>query len=1073
MILKIRLWPLFLMSVLLPAVAAAVDVRQPPAGTVPANVGLLWNWHFMVVIVAAVLIASLAARLLTMNRLLLQQQKHFQTLFDHNGSGHLIVSSTRQILEVNKQFCALFGYDRNELIGQSASVLHLDCEHYESWAPRFQEARGGITMGSEDYPWRRKDGTVFWCSFTGVRLSLPDGAPGVIWSVIDITKRKRMEEELLQNRSMLRHILDSIPQSIFWKDPTSTYLGCNKVFAQSIGLNDTEEIVGKTDFNLPWPREEAESHRAADQEVLQAKRPKWHIQERLQRADGTRLWCDATKVPLIDQAGAVYGILGVHEDITDRKRAEEELKEAELKIIRQNRLYAVLSKTNGAIIRSNEPEVLFEQACKIAVEDGLFRMAWIGVLDPATLLIKPVAQYGHDDGYLDSVQVSIDPAVPNGRGPTGTALCEKRGFVNNDTENNPLVDPWRDEALKRGFLSSAVLPLVSNGRLYGTITFYASTAHYFNAEVIHLLSTLQDDLSFALEFMLSQEKRKQAEDALRESEKFLSTIIETEPECVKLLAADGSILMMNRAGLDMIQADSFDQVKGKSASLLIDREYADAFRKLIIDVFQGKPGSLVFKMCGMKGRPLWLDIHAVPLRNDKGDIVSLLGITSNITERKRQEEQLLYLANYDILTGLPNRNLLTDRFQQAAAIETRHHTFLAVMLMDLDNFKFVNDTMGHAVGDVLLKEVASRIQAAVRTSDTVARLGGDEFVLVPVNISSSQDVAKVAEQIISALSTPFSINGREIFLTVSIGIANYPQDGDSLDVLLKHADIAMYHAKHLGKNNYQFFTEEINKRIHDRLSTETLLRKALERKEFLLHYQPVIELKTGRVVGMEALLRWQPEGEKLIPPNNFILLLEETGLIIPVGEWVLRTACRQLNTWRQDGHDLHLSVNISARQFHTANIAEHISEIVQHCGCTPRQICLELTESIIMNDSEETIQKLDLLRSMGFSLAIDDFGTGFSSLNYLKRLPMSELKIDRTFIASLPANSKDAAIVNTIIQMANHLKMKVVAEGVETEEQLHFLSDNGCHEVQGYYFSKPLPPDEFDVSQLRLNKLAV
>lgn len=448
------------------------------------------------------------------------------------------------------------------------------------------------------------------------------------------------------------------------------------------------------------------------------------------------------------------------------------------------------------------------------------------------------------------------------------------------------------------------------------------------------------------------------------------------------------------------------------------------------------------------------------VRNGSGKIIRSVGMIQDITERKGHEDQLLYLANYDILTALPNRNLLNDRFNQAITIEKRHlHRFLAIMLMDLDNFKVVNDTQGHTAGDLLLQEVASRILAAVKNSDTVARLGGDEFVVLPINASTGQDVARIAEQIISALSRPFLIDGREIFLTVSIGIVNYPNDGNSLDVLLKHADVAMYHAKHVGKNNYQFFTDEINNKIHERLAIETQLRRALEREEFILHYQPQIELKTGQLVGVEALLRWQSEDL----PNNFVQILEETGLIIAVGEWVLMTACRQLSKWRHAGHDLHLSINISARQFHTINIAERIINIVQNCGCAPGQICLELTESIIMKDSEEIIQKLELLREMGFSLAIDDFGTGFSSLNYLKRMPISELKIDRTFIATLPSSLKDAAIVSTIIQLAYQLNMKVVAEGVETEEQLHFLSENSCHEGQGYFFSKPLPPDEIDL----------
>jgi diguanylate cyclase (GGDEF)-like protein/PAS domain S-box-containing protein len=994
-----------------------------------------------------------------------ESSEQLRVIFDTMQAGIIIVDPRGIIAFANQRMADMFGYRLDELIG-TAYTAHLHPGESEIGENRMRMLIAGeISCVDTERRYLRRDGSEFWGYLSGRRHEDEKGTlVSLIGVIADITHRKQVEDELRQNRIMLRQILDSIPQSIFWKDRKSVYLGCNRVFAQSAGIDDTEEIIGRNDFDLPWPSREAEAYRADDREVMDANRPKWHIKEPLQQADGTRLWIDTTKIPLTDRQGNVYGVLGIYEDITERQRAEDELIEAGRRIIRQNRLYSVLSKTNEAIIRIHEPERLFDQVCKIAVEDGLFRMAWIGRLDPVTRLIKPVARYGHDEGYLDAIQISVDPDVPSGRGPTGTALREKRCVVNNDTASNPLMVPWRDEALKRGFRSSASFPLLSDGLPFGSVTFYAGEADYFDEEVMQLLATLLDDLSFALEFIRSQEMRKQVEDALRESEKFLGTIIETEPECVKLLAADGSILMMNRAGLEMIQAESFDEVKGKSAYQIIDPEYAEDFRKLTAEVFQGKVGSLVFKMNGIKGRPLWLDTHAAPLKNDKGEIVSLLGITRNITERKEHEEQLLYLANYDILTGLPNRNLLNDRFRQAVALENRHHTFLAIMLMDLDNFKFVNDTLGHAIGDLLLREIAGRVRSAVRTTDTVARLGGDEFVVIPVNVTSSQEVVRVAGQIISALSRPFSIEGREIFLTVSIGIVTYPQDGDTLDILLKHADVAMYHAKHLGKNNFQFFTEEINARIHNRLAMETRLRRALEREQFLLYYQPLVDVKTGRIVGMEALIRWQPESGEIICPDEFILLLEETGLIIPVGEWVLRTACRQLKAWQEAGHDLNLSVNISARQFYAANSAERIIKIVRGSGCLPAKIRLEVTESIIMKDSEEIIRKLELLRKTGFSLAIDDFGTGFSSLSYLKRLPITELKIDRTFIASLPGSRRDAAIVTTIIQMADQLNMKVVAEGVETAEQLQFLSENACHEVQGYYFSRPCPADEVPLS---------
>jgi diguanylate cyclase (GGDEF)-like protein/PAS domain S-box-containing protein len=560
-------------------------------------------------------------------------------------------------------------------------------------------------------------------------------------------------------------------------------------------------------------------------------------------------------------------------------------------------------------------------------------------------------------------------------------------------------------------------------------------------------------------------ERKQAD----EEQQKLASLVENSTDFIGIATLAGEFFYINSAGQKMLGMEESGGTEGVRMTDRFSAEDRQNLSELMTAILERGNWTGEFRFRNQKTRvSIPVDLNGFLITNRKtGEPLALATVSRDITERKRNEAQLLYQATYDILTGLPNRHLLNDRFTQAIAVENRHHGCLCLMLMDLDNFKIVNDTMGHAVGDVLLQEVARRIQTVVRKSDTVARLGGDEFVVVPVNISSSQDAARVAEQILSTISRPFSIDGREIFLTVSIGIAIYPHDGDSLDHLLKHADVAMYHAKSLGKNNYQFFTAEINNRIHERLTMETLLRRALERDEYLLHYQTLVDLKSGRVVGMEALLRWQPAGEELVLPDRFIPLLEETGLIITVGEWVLRTACSQLYEWCQAGHDLRLSVNISARQFHSSTITDRIIEIVRLSGCSPGQICLELTESIIMQDSDEIIQKLGLLRKMGFSLSIDDFGTGFSSLSYLKRLPISELKIDKRFVSGLPANSSDTAIVTTIIHLAGSLQMNVVAEGVETEEQLRFLSENGCRRAQGHYFSRPLPPDEFAASLQR------
>ncbi|MDD2539759.1 MAG: EAL domain-containing protein [Desulfuromonadaceae bacterium] len=439
-----------------------------------------------------------------------------------------------------------------------------------------------------------------------------------------------------------------------------------------------------------------------------------------------------------------------------------------------------------------------------------------------------------------------------------------------------------------------------------------------------------------------------------------------------------------------------------------------------------------------------------------------LHLEKEIEERKRYEVQLVKQATYDSLTNLPNRVLLCDRLGQALVRAERHGSIVPVMLIDLDNFKYVNDTLGHDAGDDLLCRVAQRLSESVRENDTVARLGGDEFVVLPSDLSSSNETITIAEKLQEALAVPFELGDQEYFVTFSMGVAMFPQDGSTSEELMKYADIAMYHAKEQGKNNFQFFTEEINRRAYDRLDQEARLRRALEREEFILFYQPQVDMNSGKISGVEALLRWQPLGEGIMPPDAFIPLLEETGMIVPVGRWVLQTACNQARQWEDIGMSaMTVSVNVSARQFHHECFFADVMDALQDSGLRPECLRLELTESLLMIDAAGAAIKMHAFADKGITLSIDDFGTGYSSLSYLRNLPIHELKIDRSFINRVTENSADAVLVNTIIGMAESLNLRVVAEGVETFGQYSFLSDQRCHEIQGFYFSKPLPPESF------------
>jgi diguanylate cyclase (GGDEF)-like protein len=427
----------------------------------------------------------------------------------------------------------------------------------------------------------------------------------------------------------------------------------------------------------------------------------------------------------------------------------------------------------------------------------------------------------------------------------------------------------------------------------------------------------------------------------------------------------------------------------------------------------------------------------------------------------RTEEHLDQLAHFDTVTNLPNRNMFNQQLAHALAQARRNSRNVGLLFLDLDRFKIINDTLGHHVGDLLLRAVAARLVNAMREADTVCRLGGDEFIVVVENAATPAAMATIAEHVISEFSRPFQIESHEIYISPSIGISVYPNDGKNSDLLLKHADIAMYHAKEQGRNNFQFFSVDMNQRAKHRLSMETNLRRGLEREEFQLHYQPKVDIASGRIVGVEALIRWQHPEHGAVSPAEFIPIAEDTGLILPIGEWVLRTACAQAKAWDHAGYGpLRMAVNLSGRQFAKGDVVEMISRILDNARLPAEHLELEITESVLMETTEATAAKLTQLRAMGIQVAIDDFGTGYSSMTYLKRFPISTLKIDRSFVRDIPGDTDDAAITTAIIAMAHSLKIGVVAEGVETGEQVKFLRDHGCTYAQGFYFSKPLPAEE-------------
>ncbi len=743
----------------------------------------------------------------------------------------------------------------------------------------------------------------------------------------EIVERKRIEKE----QSRLVAIIEATPDMVATSTPDRRVLYCNAAGRRILGIGaetDASEI------------QMHESH------------PEWAVKLVLEQGIPTALsagvWSgetallsgDGREIPVLQAIIAHKGPDGAVEYLSTIMRDITQRKEQEAKVARLNRVYAFLSGINTTIVRTRDRQELFDEACRIAVEQGKFRFAWIGLLDANGLDVTPAARAGVDVGYLDNIQLTARDDAPDRCEMVARALREKTAVVCNDIDTDPQMVRWREEALRRGYRSVVVFPLQLEDKVTGLLLLYASEAGFFDTEEMRLLTEIAGDISFALDHL-------------------------------------------------------------------------------------------------------------------------------------EKEDRLNYLAYYDALTGLPNRSLLHERLEQRVVAARGEQKGLAVVVLNLERFRSVNDTLGQHAGDELLRQVARRLQDGLDESDILAHLGADSFAIVTRSCDDDGSFGHILERVLSCIyGQPFEIKGQELRVAAKAGVAIFPHDGKDADTLSRNAEAALAKAQ-LSGDKYLFYAPEFNARVAEKLALENKLRRALERGELVLHYQPKVELKKRRISGLEALMRWNdPATGLLVPPVKFIPILEETGLILEAGRWALEQAVADFQRWRDKGLQApRIAVNVSPIQLRQKDFIATVESVLGGAKDAGGILELEITESLIMQDIEANIGKLRAIRDMGVEIAVDDFGTGYSSLSYLSRLPINTLKIDRAFIMKMTAKSADLSIVSTIISLGHSLELKVIAEGVETEEQANLLRLLKCDEFQGYLFSRPVPMEQIEIL-LQENKSA-
>jgi diguanylate cyclase (GGDEF)-like protein/PAS domain S-box-containing protein len=857
-------------------------------------------------------------------------------------------------------------------------------------------------------------------------------------------QRKQAEEVMRESEERFRSLTELSSDWYWEQDENFRFTRITNATAGSSGPGAMSG-VGQTRWEVP-ALNMTEADWAAHRAVLEAHQPFRDLELHRVRADGIPRYTTVSGEPVFDAAGRFKGYRGVGKDISARKRAEQ--------------LRALEHAVSRRIAESESAAAGLKAAIRAVCEtEGWDCGRYFAVDEHAGCLRFAEGWSTGDEAAERFIAASRGLAYRPGEGLSGRAWQSGQALWSADVTSDPRSSsgakrggPTRDIGMHASF----VFPLLADGETIGVLSFASRKARNAEPQLLEAIHAIGSQIGQFL-------KRKRAEEVMRESEeRFRSlTLLSSDmyweqDEQFRFTQFTGTgSARVNRSTLPYIGRKRWEQNYVNMTAEDWERH---------IELLEAHKPFRDLELCRLDeaGNKLWVSISGEPIFDAAGRFKGYRGVGKDITARKVDEEYIHYLANHDALTALPNRFMFSEIVNLAIHNARRYNRGFALLFVDLDRFKIINDTLGHEAGDNLLKEIGQRLTGTVRASDVVARLGGDEFVVLVQEVAEDRDVEVVARKVLAALMRPVLIEAQEYRVTASIGISRYPADGEDEQSLMKNADIAMYAAKEEGKNTYKFYSAEANVHSFERLALESGLRRGLERNEFQLHYQAKLDLRSGTITGMEALVRWNHPELGMVPPGQFIPLAEESGLIVPLGRWVLKHACAQNVAWQRAGlPELCVSVNLSARQFNDEELLVDIAAALEESGLKPELLELELTESMVVRNPESALAVLEAVKRMGVRLAIDDFGVGYSSLAHLKRFPIDTLKVDRSFIRDIPQDPEDKAITEAIIAMGKSLSLTIVAEGVETLEQKTFLQEHACDEMQGYYFSRPLPGEQF------------